>query len=159
MKRIFLCSAVGCLLLLLASCGNSTSQHIATPTCDFHTSPYSSQTMGSPAITPHICAVPSFTTDDVQRYVGAHPFATHVSASQGKVTASKIEFLSYGQAVAMFHDYTVYLIGTLPNDRPVCFVTLAGTFVEFGEDADAGPSHQAHEIFDAQTGNLLVLGG
>lgn len=120
---------------------------------------YSSQTMGSPAITPHICSVPSFTDDDVQRYVESHPFVTHVSQSQGKVTASKIEFLSYGQAVVMFHDYTVYLVGAIPNDRPVCFVTLAGTFVATGEAAGAGTSHQVHEIFDAQTGNLLVLEG
>ncbi|HLL78153.1 MAG TPA: hypothetical protein VKT25_01555 [Ktedonobacteraceae bacterium] len=161
MKRLFLGIALGFLILLLVNCGNSISQsqNTVTPTCNFHASPYYSQTMGSPAITPHICSVPSFTSDDVQHYVETHPFVTHVSVSQGKVTASKIDFLSYGQAVGMLHDYTVYLASNIPNDRPVCFVTLTGTFVAIGEAAGAAPSHQAHEIFDAQTGNLLILGG
>lgn len=161
MKRLFSYITLGFLAFLLVNCGNGTSQsqNTATSTCDFHTSPYSSKTMGSPAITPHICSVPSFTSDDVQHYVETHPFVTHVSVSQGKVTASKIDFLSYGQAIGMLHDYTVYLASTIPNDRLACFVTLAGTFVAIGEAAGAPPSHQAHEIFDAQTGNLLVLGG
>ena len=161
MKHIFSCIALGFLTILLVSCGNGTSQtqNTATATCDFHSGPYTSKTMGSPAITPHICSIPSFTTDDVQHYVETHPFVTHVSVSQGKVTASKIDFLSYGQAVGMLHDYTVSLASNVPNARPVCLATLAGTFVAIGEAAGTPPSHQAHEIFDAQTGNLLVLGG
>lgn len=110
---------------------------------------------GSPAITPHLNAIPSFTAADVQQYIKTHGCRCGPTVSGNPSTVIKILFITS-------HEASVLLNGEFigrPDNALVCYVELRGPFVQGGPHP---PTTQTPivdvgiEIFDAQTGNILL---
>ena len=106
---------------------------------------------GDPAIRPHLSAVPAFTTQDMTRYVTSHP----LPGNSGTPTITRNVFLPSQDVAAR--------IG-VPIGRAaaalVGYVELQGSFAFPNLLGGAPVTYSAaFEVFDAQTGNLLVYGG
>lgn len=111
--------------------------------------------LGAPAIQPHLPGVPAFTRDDVRQFLETHRFAGHRFDSRGTPTITKIIFVtSYEACELMLGEY----VG-LPDDALVCYVELSGEF-SFSRPFSTHPAvlHTGDAVFDARTGNLLVIG-
>lgn len=109
---------------------------------------------GSAAITPHLHAVPAYTTDDMVTYVKSHPLPGNL-ASGSAPTILQAAFLP-GATVTQ-------LLGT-PIGRSdatlVGYVELQGSFAFVGAVPATSPVYPyAFALFDAQSGNLLMFGG
>jgi hypothetical protein len=109
--------------------------------------------LGVPALQPHLQGIPSFTADDVRAFlqVGGFPGA------DGPFKILKILFITSGEVCERLRGE-----GTgLEADALVCFVEVQGTFYPFSypPGVHPKPSPYGYEVFDAQTGNLLVFGG
>jgi len=108
---------------------------------------------GSPgvaAIQPHLHAIPSFTADDVRQNLKANGMP-----GWSQFTIVKILFIT-GQEVC---ERTRGESTGLDDNAPVCFVELRGEFwpISYPYGVHPQPSPYAYEVFDAQTGNLLVF--
>lgn len=123
----------------------------------------SSQLRGIPAITPHLAittflpdgvgATPAFTSADVTAFVMSYPLGhAHLN---GPPNITKVEFIAVQEASKRLNDMTLYR----PNDALVCYVTIH-TGVTFSGSKGHSASYPAmYAVFDAYTGNLLVVGG
>jgi hypothetical protein len=109
---------------------------------------------GSPAIVPSIANagpnVAAITVQDASAYVAGHP----IYQAQGTpVTVTNVSFMTYRDANAQFH-FGIYLA----PDRLLCIVQVSGTFTVDGPLGYASTvSALAYEVFDAHTGNYLLL--
>jgi hypothetical protein len=112
---------------------------------------------GSPAITPHIAttdpSVPTFTLADATDYVTHHP---KVATDGTPITVGTGEFLTARQLAVKYKiDETL----NVPANRLLCVVPMDGNFR--GGGAPGSPVvtlHHAYAVFDAHTGNLVVVG-
>jgi len=113
--------------------------------------------LGAPALTPRNNCAPSFTMQDVLDYENAHPFATMHSDPVGKLTITKIWFITSAEASQQMGGEST----GLPDDALVCYVEFYGTFRSYGPPGSNPIEHTgvAQQVFDAHTGNLLVEGG
>lgn len=111
---------------------------------------------GRPAIQPYLDAIPAFTEDDVRQYVATHSFGGFRFRSIGQPTISKIV---YGTRQAVSGELLQNSTRISP-DQMVFYVELPGTFPFSGGPAPGKTAtyHLGFEIFDAQTGNILVEG-
>jgi hypothetical protein len=112
---------------------------------------------GIPAIHPHL-AVPAgssaatFTTDDVRQYVLSHP--VWMATTTGPVTVAQITFMTSGALSVQLNGESI----GRPDTALVCYAELHGVF-SFPGPATNTTAHTAYEVFDAQTGNLIMVGG
>jgi len=116
--------------------------------------PASPAPKGSPAITPHIAAVPAFTIDDAQQYVATHALLR--GAARGYApNVTRAEFLTSRQVSERLHGAAT----GYPADRVLCYVELQGPFTFPGPQGATATYSRGVLIFDAQTGNLVISGG
>ena len=110
---------------------------------------------GVPAIQPHLPGVPAFTRDDVFQYFHEHGFSGMRFGSVGTPTITQILFVTSYAACELMQGESV----GVPNDALVCYVELSGEF-EFGSPFSNRTTtlHRGDAVFDARTGNLLVMG-
>ncbi len=109
---------------------------------------------GTPAIVPSISnAGPNaaaITVQDASAYVVAHPL---YQAHGTPITVVNVTFLTYRDADAQFH-FGLFLA----PDRLLCIVQIRGTFTVDGPPRyTPQPITLAYEVFDAHTGNYLLL--
>lgn len=108
---------------------------------------------GTPAIVPSIVNagpnVAAITPQDASAYVITHP---PYQALGTPVTVANVSFLTYRDADAQIH-FGVFLA----PDRLLCIVQMSGTFTVDGPLGYTRSSTLGYEVFDAHTGNYLVL--
>lgn len=124
-------------------------------------SPTVGQTMvtsppGVPAIQPTISgAIPSYTLADVATYIQTQHLLRTTSGTSPVITNS--EFITAQQASALINGESI----GRPDNALVCYVALQGPFqvnVPAPPGSSLPDSNTAYEVFDAQTGNLLLWG-
>lgn len=113
---------------------------------------------GLPAIQPHLLSVPAFSEEDVRMFLTAHPLPGGSIRSVGQPTITKILFMTTCEASELIHSFI-----SRRNQDLVCYVELKGYFTFHGGPPGSintpHPSEeQVFEIFDAQTGDCLVVG-
>ncbi len=114
---------------------------------------------GVPAIQPRASLQsqggPAFTADDVTVYIQTQSFIRTTSGAVPTIT--QITFMTAQQASALLQGEDI----GRPDNALVCYVALEGSFQTRGPlpPGAANPIvHIAYELFDAQTGNLLMWG-
>jgi len=128
------------------------------------TSPISTELGGVPAITPTLgssfgalaALTATYTIDDALQFAAAHPFATTDGSTP---TITRVSFLPASVVTTLLNGAWV------ANDpkRLVCYVRVEGALDMSHESHPAlsGPLQAAHigdMVFDAKTGNLLIVG-
>lgn len=94
-------------------------------------------------------STPGFTTQEATAWALTHRVG-YVIDNIGSYTVKEVAFLTGKELDAKLNDHS-----GIEADRLVCYVALSGQFSEHGsKDYDT----KAYEVFDAQTGNLLVAG-
>jgi hypothetical protein len=96
---------------------------------------------------------PPFVKDDVVTYFKTHQFPKSVG-SPDQMSVENLEFITSAEVSKRLDGASTGLAAT---DR-VAFVTLSGTFVFTGPQAKPAQFRRAYAIFDAVTGNLLMVG-
>ena len=105
---------------------------------------------GPAAIQPHLQTIPAFTANDVRHYLKTNGFPGAV----GTFTILKILFITSREACQRTNGESI----GVASDALVCFVEVQGTFYPLLWIGGPVPSSPyAAEIFDARTGDLLVL--
>ncbi|MFL5702851.1 MAG: hypothetical protein ACJ8AG_08480 [Ktedonobacteraceae bacterium] len=120
----------------------------------------SQRPIGIPAITPTLntaaAGSPHFTVEDVKQYIAKHGFHGGPTTTGGNPQIRAIDFISSQEASARLHGASI----GLPDTTMICYVELYGPFhVKASLPAGAAPfppSNIGVEIFDAQTGNLVM---
>ena len=104
-----------------------------------------------------LSGIPAFTSSDVIRFISTHSSPLGPTTTGMPPTIVSIEFITSKQA-------SQRLLGEwigVPDTAIVCYVKLYGPFTNSDVPSPPGaiikPSNTATEIFDAQTGNLLVV--
>lgn len=108
---------------------------------------------GSPALKPGPTGSP-YTLDDVREFVLAHPLGARTDKSSA-VTITRLEFLTSKEVSPLLKGATT----GFADDYKLCYVELAGNFTFFGPQGATRTYQRAFEVFDAQTGNFLMMGG
>jgi hypothetical protein len=96
---------------------------------------------------------PPFTRDDVVAYIKTHRLPKTLG-SPDQVAVDNVEFVTSAEVSRRLDGASTGLAAT---DR-VAFVTLSGTFVFTGPDTRPVQFRRAYVVFDATTGNLLMVG-
>ncbi len=114
---------------------------------------------GVPAITPTRHGTPAFTAADVRRYYLIHSFSAGPTVSGAPPTIVSIRFITTKDAQALMGGEPI----GLPDNAMVCYVELRGPFYPKYVSVPPGQTLPATfdagvEVFDAQTGNLLLWG-
>jgi hypothetical protein len=115
--------------------------------------------IGIPAIRPTRAvaasdlSTPAFTVEDVEQYINNNPMPRNL-AINSKPTIVKITFITSQQASTLLDESM-----DLPGDALVCYVELSGTFTFPGSNGVTVTFHKGYEVFDAHTGNLIMVGG
>jgi hypothetical protein len=136
----------------------------AAPVPHPRTSNRQGQPIGYPAIRPHAStnnsatigteSSPGFTVNDAIEYVKTHGIFKAIGA-HGTVKVAKAKFMpSKAASVALDGES----IG-LPDDALVCYVELHGKIDFAGPSGVVVTFSRVYELFDAQSGNLLMVGG
>jgi hypothetical protein len=115
--------------------------------------------IGSQAISPHLTPTapgqPTFTEEDVRAFIAATGLDLIRVSTEGSYQIEQVTFLSYSQAKSQYG----IAVG-VPDDRPLCLVTVHGTFKLTGPPVP-GQGSNVHTfttmvlIFDGLTGNRL----
>ena len=115
--------------------------------------------LGIPAIKPALpnSSSPRFTAADVRAYLNVHPFMSGPLVRGATSTIVEIKFITSKQASVLMQGASVGQADT----ALVCYVKLHGPFMRVSasvppEAKPLPPSETGVEIFDAQTGNLLM---
>jgi hypothetical protein len=113
---------------------------------------------GLPAITPHIhvsqsksSSTASFTEEDAKQYVMTHPIPRIANSIAG-FTIAKVVFLSSKEVSQLMNGESTGASDT----SLLCYVQLHGTLTLENEQGGHRTFHKVIEVFDAQTGNLLM---
>lgn len=158
---VILIVAIFCVVGAIATSNyNAQAQNTALAGQTSQTSiPPRSSGPGIPAIQPTlpISLSPRFTTADVRVYLSTHPFMSGPLVKGATSTIVEIKFMTSKQAGVLMHGASV----GLPDSSLVCYVKLHGPFTQSNASVPPGakqlPSTEfGVEIFDAQTGNLLM---
>jgi hypothetical protein len=157
-------SVLAALALVMLACGSSSTLVVGTQAQKI-TLPQGTpqQPVGAQAITPtQPGKSPAFTTDDVKAYLLKSPVPGNVLDDPKAITILTIDFIASKEASARLNGEAL----GLPDSYLVCFVRLQGQFTfsgPYNPQADNKPTSATFttlvEIFDAQTGNLLLYGG
>ncbi len=104
--------------------------------------------------------VPAFTLEDMREYLQSTPSCALGPTVTGQPpTIETVEFVRCRELTDRLHLYF-----GLADDALVCYVVLRGPFYPAGVSYAAGSQHvagvcnRAQEIYDAQTGRLLLIG-
>jgi hypothetical protein len=144
----------------LASGINSGNQVHGENTIKPQDTPSARIVLGIPAIHPSINigadAPPSIfaiTQNDVKAYVTTHPLFRNTIAT--KISISKIIFTNESNLYSLVGEGTGLL-----STAAVCYVEVMGNF-QFPVPSGASPVvfNKGFEVFDGQTGNLVLAGG
>ncbi len=100
---------------------------------------------------------PSFTTSDVRAFLRIHPFVSGPPVKGATPTIVEIKFMTSKQASVLMRGESV----GLPDTAIVCYVKFHGPFTQVNASVSPGakplpPTDTGVEIFDGQTGNLLM---
>ncbi len=119
------------------------------------------QPVGEPAITPTLSGIPAFTKDDVIKYITIHNMLfSDTPGSSITVTNKDVNFITSKEVNTIISRQGL----GIPDSYLLCFVTLTGKFTFPAPSTDDGKPvsvtyNNAYEVFDAQTGNLIMGGG
>jgi hypothetical protein len=112
---------------------------------------------GGPGIARTQQGIRAFTSVDVTHYITTHPFPLGPTTTGKPPTIVSIEFITSKQASQRLLGESI----GVPDTAIVCYVKLSGpftmSFAPHPPGAQVPPSNTATEIFDAQTGNLLLV--
>lgn len=149
------------LIVILSSNGQVAAAPTQTASTNVTPSPSVRGIPGIPAIHPSLtAATPAsrarFTTANVQAYLKSHPFVGGASLKGTTAKVTSIQFISSGQASTLMHNADT----GLPTTALVCYVKIQGPFMITAPTAPGAkkfpPVDYGIEIFDGQTGNLLM---
>lgn len=114
--------------------------------------------LGHPAIRLTLSTGPvRFTVADVKAYLSNHPFPSGPTTTGKPAKLLTIEFLTSKKASTLIHNESTGLADT----DQVCFVKLYGPFTNIYVSVPQGDkpypaTDVGVEVFDAQTGNILL---
>lgn len=156
--------ALGCLLFYVIPAFSGQANAALGPATPTPVT-LSSSAIGLPAIRPSIqnaasttATTPRFTIADARAYLQTHPFFGGRTVKGATLHIAAVQFMTSAEASALMHGAET----GLPSTSIVCYAKLQGPFTLQGMPAQPGatlPSTVAYgvEIFDAQTGNLLMV--
>jgi hypothetical protein len=109
---------------------------------------------GMTALTVHAGAAEPFTKADVVTYFKSH----NLPKNAGALAQFQVDTLEFMTSKDVNQRLQGVSTGLADNDR-VGFVTLSGTFVFTGPGSDrkSATFNRAYAVFDAATGNLLMI--
>lgn len=166
MRRTISAAIAGLALILLVTvAGLFTTRQSAAQQSTWPPPRSNNHGFGFPALTPHINLsnpnLPTFTTQDVERYVSQTGSPAGPLVKGAHLTFIKILFISSAQAS--------YIMGGeyvgLPDNAPVCYVLIHGPFLM--TNASFSPAEHIKQppvvatteiVLDGRTGNLIVWG-
>lgn len=107
---------------------------------------------GRAAIKPTLSGVPAFSLDAARAYAESGRIPIGVARN---VHATDAKFLSSAEVSKRLDGATI----GLADDAPLCFVEMQGDFTFAGPSGSAPHFTRGFEVFDAQSGKLLLSGG
>lgn len=116
--------------------------------------------MGSPAIKPHLCRIPTFTQEDARQFMSTFPSFTgrRIAQSSAHFTVTRILFVTNQVANGILNADT----GISNDTLVVCYIEVYGDFTVASPFASRGGKqatyHHGQMVFDGITGNMLVMG-
>jgi hypothetical protein len=116
--------------------------------------------IGSPAIKPHLCSIPTFTEEDVRQYMSTISSFTSMRIEQTSAhfTVTRVLFITNQVANDILNADT----GVTDNTLIVCYVEVYGDFTVSSpfssKDRKQTILHHGQMVFDGLTGNMLVIG-
>lgn len=154
---LFIAAAViaGMVILFIATTSSSAAQNVVSQTTITPTPAIvSGATIPLHASNDPALTIPGarFTSADAAKWVSAHAVPhTFVSA---KPTVGQIDFITSGEASTRLKGETI----GIPDSSLVCYVPFYGNFTAIGPPKSKPVTFsKGVEIFDAQTGNLLLV--
>ena len=156
------------LALLLAGCsvgtsssgGQSTALPTFTPPAISTTQPGHTTTAltGIDGVKPHLAGVPSFTTGDMTQYLSDHPI-TAPDGDVGPASVVSAGFLTCATIDAKVGTPVSQMLHGCFDGVTYGLVIESGTFAFAGADGEPhSNATQAFVLFDASSGNLILLG-
>jgi hypothetical protein len=109
---------------------------------------------GSPAIRTRKTGIPAFSLDDAKEYVKNHPLRGRSNTGRS-FTITRVEFMSSKQVSDLLHGEST----GFPDGHTMCYVEIQGPITFSGPEGVALTYNGAVEVFDGETGNLLIVGG
>lgn len=144
-----------CLSILSATPSSAQSVSGGVPSASgSQGSPSQSVGIGHPAITPRTSTQngsPTYTTGDAVQYVQSHR-VPHTFGSSTRPIVDSSSFMTSREASKLLNDEYI----GVPDNALVCYVTFHGTFVVPAPQGQTAAFTKGIEVFDAQTGNLLL---
>lgn len=117
--------------------------------------------MGSPAIKPHLCRIPTFSEQDVRQYMQSFSKFTSLRIEQlsAHFTVTRVLFVTNEVANDILYADT----GVVDTKLIVCYVEVFGDFTVASPPfrTTSGKQaiyHHGQMAFDGVTGNMLVIG-
>lgn len=116
--------------------------------------------IGSPAIRPHVCSIPTFTEEDVRQYMRSISSFTglRIEQTSAHFTVTRVLFVTNQVANDILNADT----GVMNNSLVVCYVEVYGDFTVSSpfpsKDTKQPILHHGQMVFDGLTGNMLVIG-
>lgn len=161
---LMLITVTGSVLLALSAHSNQSSSvgtgnpaPVQRQPSLYTSAPTGSVPIGIPAIQPRTAVVgssmPSFTADDARQWAQSHgiPHASVV----GKLTVSDVIFAPSWKVSATLGGEDM----GVPDSSLLCLVELHGSVTFTNPRVGPVTYPVAYEVFDAETGNLIVFGG
>lgn len=127
--------------------------------CDPKQIPAQFGRMGIIAIKPHLCAIPTFTEQDVRDYMRKIKSFSSLRIEQisPHFMVTRILFVTNNVANGILNADT----GSTNDNQIVCYVEVYGDFIvasPFGRSRNPPIMHHGQIVFDGTTGNQLVIG-
>jgi hypothetical protein len=94
----------------------------------------------------------TFTEQEVKDFVKNNPLSGRIE-TRGAINLEMVEFLTGKDISTKFN-----LSTGQPDNRQLCYVKLTGNFVISDRSGNQITYKYAYQIFDAETGNLLIQG-
>ncbi len=116
--------------------------------------------IGSSAIKPHLCSIPTFTEEDVRQYMSTIPSFTsfRIEQTSAKFIVTRILFVTNKVANDILNADT----GVTNDTLIVCYVEVYGDFTISSpfssKDRKQIILYHGQMVFDGLTGNKLVIG-
>lgn len=116
--------------------------------------------IGSPAIKPHLCSIPTFTEQDVRQFMDSLPRFTSMRIEQASphFTVTRVLFVTNQVANDILNADT----GVIDKSLIVCYVEVYGDFTVASPFSSSSKGqtvvHHGQMVFDGVTGNMLVIG-
>lgn len=116
--------------------------------------------IGSPAIKPHLCSIPTFTEQDIRQFMDSLPRFTSMRIEQTSphFTVTRVLFITNQVANDILNADT----GVIDKSLIVCYVEVYGDFTVASPFSSSSKGqtvvHHGQMVFDGVTGNMLVVG-